>query len=126
MATTPARRPRRIVEQPPWQPQQTAEFLVQSYGGVTKLAGVLGVSKSQPTRWRKGEELPGPEATTRLLALAAVLRRALTLWEPEAAVIWMESPNAFLEGARPVDVAVTRGASEALAALEAEAQGAFA
>ena len=126
MTTTPARPRRRTVEQPVWQPQQITEFLVQSYGGVSKLALVLGVSKSQPTRWRKSEELPGPEATTKLLALAAVLRRALTLWDPQAAVIWMESSNAFLDGARPVDVAVTRGASEALAALEAEAEGAFA
>jgi transposase-like protein len=120
MASAATPRRRRSVEQPAWQPQQVIEFLVTSYGGVSKVARALGVNESQPTRWRNSEELPGPEATSKMLALEAVLRRALTLWAPEAAVIWMESPNEFLEGARPVDVAVIRGASEALAALEAE------
>lgn len=126
MATTAPRPRRRTVAQPAWQPQLVTEFLVERYGGVSKIAALLDVNKSQPTRWRKSEELPGPEATGKMVALEAVLRRALTLWEPAAAVVWLESPNAFLEGARPVDVAVTRGPSEVLMALEAEAEGAFA
>lgn len=123
----PAPRPRRrTVPQPAWQPQQITEFLIQNYGGVSKIAALLGVSRNQPTRWRNSEELPGPEATAKLVSLEAVVRRALILWEPAAVSNWMGSPNAFLEGAHPVDVTVTRGPSEVLMALEAEAEGAFA
>jgi hypothetical protein len=125
MATT-ASPVRRRVPQPAWQPQQVAAFLVEACGGVGKVARILDVSRSQPTRWKQGEELPGPEATAQMVALEAVLRRALTLWAPEAARVWMESPNAFLDQARPLDVTLMRGASEALAALEAEAAAAFA
>lgn len=122
-----ASRPRvRQVEQPAWQPQLVTQFLVDNFGGVSKLASVLEVSKSQPTRWKKSEEVPGLEAARKIVALEAVIRRALTLMTPKMTVIWMDSSNAFLDHARPVDVVVTRGAGEVLQALEAEAQGAFA
>lgn len=55
-----------------------------------------------------------------------VLRRAREIWSPEAADIWMTSQNAHLGGARPADVLAVRGPDEVLAALEAEAEGAFA
>jgi len=49
-----------------WLPQQRVEFLIDNFGGVTKVAAALGVSKSQPSRWKSGVELPGPEAARRL------------------------------------------------------------
>jgi hypothetical protein len=126
MASTASRPRVRQVQQPAWQPQLVTQFLVDNFGGVSNLASVLEVSKSQPTRWKKSQEVPGLEATRKMVALEAVIRRALTLMTPKMAVIWMDSSNAFLDHARPVDVVVTRGAGEVLQALEAEAQGAFA
>ena len=114
------------MEQPPWLPKERIAFLIDSYGGVTKVARALGVAPSQPSRWRKGTERPGLDAARRLLDLDHVLARALLLWEPTAAHIWLESPNAHLGHARPVDVLATRGAGEVLDALDAALSGAYA
>lgn len=110
----------------PWLPQQRADFVISTYGGVSKVAAALGVSKSQPSRWRSGAELPSADAARRLVDLDHVLSRALLLWEPETAVIWMESPNGFLDHARPIDVLVTRGSGEVIDALDAALSGAYA
>jgi uncharacterized protein (DUF2384 family) len=114
------------VAQPPWLPKERIAFLIDSYGGVTKVARALGVAPSQPSRWRNGLERPGLDAARRLLDLDHVLARALLLWEPAVAHDWLESPNAYLNHARPVDVVATRGAGEVLDALDAAFGGAFA
>ena len=62
----------------------------------------------------------------RLLDLDHVLGRASLVWEPEVVVDWLESPNAFLAGARPIDVLRTHGPADVVAALDATASGAFA
>jgi putative toxin-antitoxin system antitoxin component (TIGR02293 family) len=121
----PRRRPSRS-EQPSWLADERTRFLIEFYGGVRRLAGVLGVSASQPSRWQAGAERPGPEAARRLLDLDHVLARALLLWEPAVALDWLESPNGFLDHARPIDVLRTRGASEVLDALDAASSGAYA
>lgn len=109
-----------------WSPAVRTAFLIDAFGGARKLAGALGVSSSQPTRWKSGHERPGLEAARKLLDLDHVLARAQLVWEPEAALIWLESPNAFLDGARPIDVLLLRGSSEVLDALDATMAGAFA
>ena len=101
------------------QPQLRTQFLIDTLGGGTRLAELLGVSKSQPTRWSKGQESPGPEASRNLLDLDHVVARASMLWAPDVVVIWLGSSNAFLEGARPIDVLRERGSREGTAALDA-------
>src|SRR6476646_1098430 len=118
-APAPARRPRAAVAQPAWLPKERIAFLIDSYGGVTKVARALGVAPSQPSRWRSGLERPGIDAARRLLDLDHVLARALLLWEPAVALDWLESPNAYLDQARPVDVVANRGAGDVLDALDA-------
>jgi len=107
-------------------PQMRAEFVIDSYGGVTKVAKALGVAKSQPSRWRDGLERPGVETAQRLQDLDYVLSRAQLVWAPQVAVTWLESSNGFLDGARPIDVLMTRGPAEVLGALDATMSGAFA
>jgi putative toxin-antitoxin system antitoxin component (TIGR02293 family) len=87
---------------------------------------MLGVSASQPSRWRRGEERPSFVASRRLLDLDHVLARALLLWEEPVARDWLESPNGYLNGARPIDVLMTRGSGEVTDALDAAQSGAFA
>ena len=100
--------------------------MIDLYGGVTKVARALRVSKRQPPRWRSGQEVPSLDTARRLADLDHVLTRALLLWEPAVAVTWLESPNGYLDGARPIDVLVTRGSTEVIDALDAALTGAYA
>lgn len=88
-----------------------------------QLAKMIGVSPSQTSRWASGEERPGPVAAPALIDLEHVYSRARLVWGGDAARIWMESANVFLEGARPVDVLVTEGPARVLQALDAEMWG---
>lgn len=127
MATTTRRRPKpKAAAQPVWLPAQRTSYLIDSVGGVRRLAKILCVSASQPSRWRSGEERPGPVASRRLLDLDHVFSRALLLWEEPIALDWLESPNGYLDGARPIDVLGARGASAVIDALDAAQSGAFA
>ena len=52
-----------------------------------------------------------------------VFRMARQVWGVEAARIWMESANAYLQGARPVDVVALEGPGRVKRILEAEMWG---
>lgn len=101
------------------------EFLVETLGGITPVAELLDVSKSQPSRWRSGQEQPSPAKARELIDLDHVLARAVLLWEPEVAIDWLLGSNSYLDGARPIDILRLRGSSEVLEALDAAAAGAF-
>lgn len=109
-----------------WAAQQRTVFLLDNFGGVTKLAGALDVSKSQPSRWKTGEEVPGPEAASRLLDLDYVFAFAMQAWDPAVVTDWLESPNGFLDNARPIDVLRQRGSGEVIDALRATISGGYA
>ncbi len=105
--------------------RERVRFLTDTVGGA-ELARWLGVSRSQPTRWRTGEEQPGVETARELVDLDHVLTRALMLWAPRVAIDWLTSANAHLDGARPIDVLRIRGSAEVIEALDAATAGAFA
>jgi cold shock CspA family protein len=80
-------------------------------------------------------QMPGglPRSTTTSLdetqaeGLGQVMIKAKAQWPTSVAEVWLRSPNAFLEGARPIDIATTpAGVSEVMDALDAEASGQFA
>jgi uncharacterized protein (DUF2384 family) len=118
-ASTPPR-------QPAWQPRQHAQFVVQNFGGITAVATALGVPRSQPSRWVAGTEIPSGDVARRLLDLAQVLARALMVWAPDVARIWLDSANPTLNGARPIDLLTDGRSSEVVDALEAIREGAYA
>lgn len=93
--------------------------------GNNRVATLLGVSASQPSRWRNGEERISPEKQRSLLDLDYVMARLLQLYPAEQAEIWLSSHNAHL-GARPIDVLRMRGAGAVVHVIDAEAQGAYA
>jgi uncharacterized protein (DUF2384 family) len=95
-------------------------------GGVTKLALTLNVAKSQPSRWRTGEDVPSPEVAARMLDLEHVMALAMQAWEPEVANDWLQAPNGFLGGAVPLDVLRVRGSAEVIDALKAAISGSYA
>lgn len=106
--------------------KERAAFVVESVGGATAAAALLGVAKSQPSRWKSGAERPGFDAAPKLLALDSVLALAQLVWERDVALDWLQSPNSHLGGARPIDVTVTRGPAEVLDVLRSIYSGVIA
>lgn len=102
--------------------EQRVLFLADAFSRA-QLAKWIGVSPSQTSRWASGEERPGPVAAPALIDLEHVYSRARLVWGGDSARIWLESANAFLEGARPLDVLLTDGAARVLQALDAEMWG---
>lgn len=101
---------------------ERVRYLNGEFGGA-QLAAIVGVNRSQPSRWIKGQERPGPGAAPLLIDLEHVLARARLVWGESAARMWLESANASLGGARPLDVLQLSGPAPVLVALDAEAWG---
>lgn len=121
MATTRTRRKASAA----WRPVERTQFLIDSVGGVTKLAQTLGVAASQPSRWRAGEEVPSPEVAAKLLDLDHVVALAVQAWDPVVVMDWMTASNGFLDGAKPINVLMQRGSPEVIEALKATISGAY-
>lgn len=94
--------------------------------GNNRVAELLGVSRSQPSRWRTGTEGLAARNQRAVLDLDYVVARLHQLWEPGVAAVWLASPNAHLGGATPLDVLRQRGTTDVIRAIDAEAQGAYA
>ncbi|MGI8575193.1 MAG: antitoxin Xre/MbcA/ParS toxin-binding domain-containing protein [Egibacteraceae bacterium] len=106
--------------------QAKAANVVQHFGGATSVARMLRVARSQPGRWVRGTEQPSARSTRHLVDLDYVVSRLAQLYEPATATTWIASPNAFLNGARPIDVLLTEGPAEVIAAIDASVAGSFA
>ena len=109
-----------------WGLAQRTDELATAVGGVTALARALGVSPSQPSRWKSGKESPSPEMARRLIDLDHVVARAALVWHPDVIPVWLRSANGHLNGQSPLGVLTTRGPNEVLDALDATEAGAFA
>lgn len=94
--------------------------------GSNHVADLLGVNRSQPSRWRSGAEGLAASNQRAVLDLDYVIVRLHQLWTPDVAAIWLDSPNAQLGGATPLEVLRQRGATDVVQAIDAEAQGAYA
>ncbi len=106
-------------------PAVRTEMVIAGLGTADAAAKLLGVSKSQPSRWRTGEERPSSEMQRLLLDLDHVIGRAHLLFTPEVALDWLTGSNSYLDGARPIDVLKQRGSTEVIEALDAAMQGAY-
>ena len=100
------------------------EGLVELLGS-NRTASFLGVSKSQPSRWRSGDERIGSSSAQSVLDLDYVIARLLGQMEPSAIENWMLGSNPWLGSARPIDVLHRRGPLAIVPAVEAEEQGAY-
>jgi hypothetical protein len=109
-----------------WRSAERAQFLIDTVGGVNRLAKTLGVSPSQPSRWKSGQEVPSPEVAAKLLDLDHVIALAVQTWDPVIVMDWMTTGNGFLDGAQPIDVLLQRGSAEVIDALKATISGAYA
>ena len=97
--------------------------LVAVYG-VNGLASLLGVSASQPTRWRQRKERPSDTATRRLLALEYLTSRLAEVFTARQAQAWLASPNPYLGGSTPAQVFTHFGGAAVEVAISAVEIGA--
>lgn len=93
--------------------------------GNNRVAELLGVSRSQPSRWRAGKEGVAPENRRGVLDLDYVVSRLHQVWVPDVAAVWLSSSNPRLGGGTPIETLRQRGVADVIAALDAEAQGAY-
>ena len=107
-----------------FEPSEQVERVVAALGS-NNVAGLLGVSRSQPSRWRSGEEQMSPINRARISDLDHVLSRLLQILWPEEASDWLTAFSPHLNG-RPIDVLALRGAGPVIEAIDALAQGAYA
>jgi uncharacterized protein (DUF2384 family) len=119
--TAPTQRGPRVAANDPLAPHRV-EYLTTIFSRA-ELARWIGVSPSQTSRWASGQERPGPAAAPAIIDLEHVYSRARLVWGGDTARIWLESSNAFLSGARPLDVLLTDGVAPVLEALDAEMWG---
>ncbi|CPV66638.1 antitoxin Xre/MbcA/ParS toxin-binding domain-containing protein [Mycobacteroides abscessus] len=126
MTTTASRRsrPARNVAADDPLARERVKHLVSVFGA-TQLAVLLGVNRSQPTQWLSGAERPGARTAPLLIDLDHIVARARLVWGDRAAINWLNGPNSYLSGARPIDVLQMQGPARVLEALDAEAWGSY-
>jgi hypothetical protein len=94
--------------------------------GNNATAVLLGVSISQPSRWKSGKEGLSRVNASAVVQLDAFLATMLTVFTPEQAELWLAGSEPHLGGARPADVFRLRGLAGVLPALQAIEEGAYA
>ena len=102
------------------------EVMSEALGSKSKAAEYLGVSRGQPGKWLSGVDRPNPLARRRIRDFEYVWGRIADYRTPAAAQIWLNSANAFLNGATPLSWLRTRGPRDVIAALDAEEAGSYA
>ena len=105
---------------------ERADAVAIALGSKAQLASMLEVSPSQPTRWIDGSESPNSENARLIVDLDHVIARASLLWQPSVISSWLNGSNAFLGGARPIDVLRTTGSAPVIDALDQELAGGYA
>src|ERR1044071_10458993 len=98
------------------------EALRQDFKSGAALAELLGVSRSQVTRWQQGAGID-PLNAKRVDLLELVWSSLLRVYQPEAARAWLLGMNPYLGDRRPVDLVRAGKAEELMAAIRAERAG---
>jgi hypothetical protein len=89
------------------------------------LAGLLGVNRSQITRWLRGAGID-PLNAERIDLLELVWGNLRRLYEPDAARAWLFGLNPHLGDRRPIDVIRAGRVEELVRAIRAERAESFA
>lgn len=101
------------------------EALRQDFRSAAHLADLLGVNRSQVTRWLRGAGID-PLNAEKIDLLEMVWANLLRLYEREAAFDWLMGLNPHLGDRRPIDLIRMGRIEELMRAIRAERADSFA
>jgi uncharacterized protein (DUF2384 family) len=101
------------------------EALRVDFRSAARVADLLGVSRSQVTRWLRGAGID-PLNAEKVDLLELVWSSLLRLYERDAALAWLFGVNPLLGDRRPIDLIRTGRAEELMRAIRAERSDTFA
>ena len=104
---------------------QKVEALRTDFRSAAQLADMLGVSRSQVTRWLRGAGID-PLNAEKVDLLELVWSSLLRLYDREAALAWLFGMNPMLEDRRPIDLIRAGRTEELMRAIRAERADSFA
>jgi len=104
---------------------QKVEALRADFRSAAQLADMLGVSRSQVTRWLRGAGID-PLNAEKVDLLELVWSSLLRLYDKEAALSWLFGLNPLLDDRRPIDLVRAGRTEELMRAIRAERSDAFA
>ena len=104
---------------------QKVEALRDDFRSAAQLAMMLGVSRSQVTRWLRGSGID-PLNAEKVDLLELVWGNLLRLYDRDAALAWLFGINPTLGDRRPIDLIRTGRAEELMRAIRAERADTFA
>lgn len=99
--------------------------LRDDFRSAAKIADLLGVNRSQVTRWLQGAGID-PLNAEKVDLLELVWASLLRLYEREAALDWLLGLNPHLGDRRPIDLIRAGKVEELMRAIRAERAGSFA
>jgi uncharacterized protein (DUF2384 family) len=101
------------------------EALSVDFRSAARLADMLGVSRSQVTRWLRGSGID-PENAEKVDLLELVWSNLLRLYDRDAALAWLFGLNPLLGDRRPIDLIRAGRIEELMRAIRAERGDTFA
>jgi transcriptional regulator with XRE-family HTH domain len=101
------------------------EALRADFRSAAQLADMLGVSRSQITRWLRGAGMD-PLNAEKVDLLELVWANLLRLYDKEAALAWIFGINPQLGDRRPIDLIRQGRTEELMRAIRAERSDSFA
>lgn len=104
---------------------QKVEALRHDFRSAARLADMLGVSRSQVTRWLRGAGID-PLNAEKIDLLELVWSNVLRLYDRDAALAWLFGVNPLLGDRRPIDLVRLGRAEELMRAIRAERSDTFA
>jgi hypothetical protein len=100
------------------------EALRVDFRSAAQLADMLGVSRSQVTRWLRGAGID-PLNAEKVDLLELVWSNLLRIYDKEAALAWLFGINPLLGDRRPIDLIRLGRAEELMKAIRAERSDTF-
>jgi uncharacterized protein (DUF2384 family) len=101
------------------------EALRVDFRSAARLADLLGVSRSQVTRWLRGAGID-PANAEKVDLLELVWANLLRLYDRDAALAWLFGLNPSLGDRRPIDLIRAGRTEDLMRAIRAERSDAFA